>query len=256
MYQNIFDTHAHYDDARFDGLLDEVMACQRAAGVSAIINCGADETSSLRSLELADKYDLIYAAVGVHPQEAGELAEGWLERIEAMAAHPKCVAIGEIGLEYCRPEPPRDVQKAVFRAQIELANRLNMPIEVHDRDAHGDVFEIIKELRPRGTLHRYSASPELAREYVKLGMHIGVGGALTYRNSKKEVQTVAETPLEYLLLETDCPYLSPASRRGTTCTSDMISLVAERVAEIKGGGLTAQTVLDITSRNAKRLFGI
>lgn len=255
-YTNIIDTHAHYDDERFALVLGEVMACQRAAGVSAIINCGSDEASSLASLALAEKYDFVCAAVGVHPEEAGKVSEGWLERIEKMAAHKKCVAIGEIGLDYYWPEPSRDIQKAAFRAQIELANRLGLPIEVHDRDAHGDVFDIIKELKPRGTLHRYSASAELAREYVKLGMHIGVGGALTYRNSKKEVQTVAETPLEFLLLETDCPYLAPAQRRGTTSTSEMIYLVAERVAEIKGGGVSAQEVLDITAANARRLFGL
>ncbi|MDO4566788.1 MAG: TatD family hydrolase [Oscillospiraceae bacterium] len=256
MLVNIFDTHAHYDDERFLPLLDELMECQRAAGVTGIITCGCDEASSSKALELAEKYDIIYAAVGVHPSEAGKLETGWLERIRRLAAHPKCVAIGEIGLDFYWPEPDRDTQREVFRAQLELARELELPVEIHDRDAHGEVFAFVKEYRPRGVLHRYSGSPEMAREYVKLGMHLGFGGALTYRNSKKETATVAECPLEHILLETDCPYLSPAQRRGTTCTSDMIALVAERVAEIKGGSLTAQEVLDKTAQNARELFGI
>ena len=255
-YTGIIDTHAHYDDERFADVLDDVMECQRACGVERIINCGSDEKSSLASLALAERYDFVYAAVGVHPEEAGKLTDGWLGRIAEMAHHKKCVAIGEIGLDYHYPEPDRETQKAVFRAQLELARELDMPIEVHDRDAHGDTFELIREMKPNGTLHRYSASPELAAEYVKLGMHLGFGGALTYKNSKKEVATVAQTPMEYILLETDCPYLSPATRRGTTCTSDMIYLVAERIAEIKGEGLTAQQVLDIAAENARRVFGI
>lgn len=255
-YTGIIDTHAHYDDERFANVLDDVMECQRASGVERIINCGSDEKSSLASLSLADRYDFVYAAVGVHPEESGRLTDGWLERIKKMAQHPKCVAIGEIGLDYHYTELDRETQKSVFRLQLELAHELNMPIEVHDRDAHGDTFELIREMRPKGTLHRYSASPELAAEYVKLGMHLGFGGALTYKNSKKEIATVAQTPMEYILLETDCPYLSPATRRGTTCTSDMIYLVAERIAEIKGGGLTAQRVLDITADNARHVFNI
>ncbi|MEG2524975.1 MAG: TatD family hydrolase, partial [Oscillospiraceae bacterium] len=153
------------------------------------------------------------------------------------------------------PEPSRELQKAAFRAQVLLANRLKLPIEVHDRDAHGDVFAIISELRPHGCLHRYSGSPEQAHEYAKLGMHLGIGGALTYHNSKKEIATVEQLPLESLLLETDCPYLAPAQRRGTTSTSEMISIVAERISEIKGN-VTPQQIIDITTANAKALFRI
>lgn len=256
LYAHIFDTHAHYDDPRFEGLVDEVFRCQRASGVDYIINNASDEPSARASLALAEKYDFVYAAVGVHPQAAGEVTDGWLARIESMAAHPKAVAIGEIGLDYYYDEPDRETQKQVFREQLALANKLGKPVEIHDRDAHGDVFDILCEYHPVGCLHRYSGSPELAQEIVrKLGMSLGIGGALTYKNSKKEVETVRLIPMEYLILETDCPYLAPAGRRGRTCTSDMIPVVAEKIAEIKGD-ITPQEVLDITCQNAQRLFGI
>ncbi len=256
LYRHIFDTHAHYDDPRFDGLRDEVFRCQQASGVSFIINNASDEASARASIALAERYDFVYAAVGVHPQEAGALQPGWLERIEALAAHPKAVAIGEIGLDYHDEEPARALQQAVFRDQLALANRLGLPVEIHDRDAHGDIFEILCDFHPAGCLHRYSGSPEMAQDIVrKLGMSLGIGGALTYKNSRKEVETVRVIPLEYLILETDCPYLAPAGRRGRTCTSDMIYLVAEKIAEIKGD-VSPQEVLDITCANARRLFGI
>lgn len=253
-YQHIVDTHAHYDDARFDGLHDEVFACQRAAGVACIINNAADLASAEKSARLAQRYDFVYAAVGVHPEAAGGLPCDWLARLEALAHRPKVVAIGEIGLDYHYDEPGRDIQQSVFRAQLALANRLGLPVEIHDRDAHGDTLALLREYKPQGCLHRFSGSPEMAREAVKLGLYLGVGGAITYKNSKKEAATVAETPLEALLLETDCPYLAPAGYRGRTCTSDMIRFAAEKIAEIKGGGLTAQTVLDVTCDNARRLF--
>lgn len=255
MYHNIFDTHAHYDDERFRRLLADVLECQRDSGVCGIINNGADEASSRRSIEIAKEYDFVYAAVGVHPQEAGKVTDGWLERIEQLAHTDKVVAIGEIGLDYHYPEPDRETQKRVFREQIELANRLGMPIEVHDRDAHADVLSALRELRPSGCLHRFSGSAEMARDVVNIGMYLGFGGSLTYGNSKKEVASVRATPLEYILLETDCPYLAPESMRGRTCTSSLIFLVAERIAAIKGD-VTAQQVLDITNENARRLFKI
>ena len=253
-YSHIIDTHAHYDDRRFDGLLDDVFTCQKLAGVECIINNAADLEGAAASVQLAARYDFVYAAVGVHPEAAENLPGDWLGRVEALARQPKVVAIGEIGLDYHYDQPERAVQQSVFREQLALANRLGLPVEIHDRDAHGDVLAILRETRPQGCLHRYSGSPEMAREIVKLGMYLGIGGALTYKNSKKEAATVAEIPLEWLILETDCPYLAPAGYRGRTCTSDMIGLVAERIAEIKGGGLTAQGVLNATRSNAMRLF--
>ncbi len=255
MYKNIFDTHAHYDDEAYAGRLDEVFKAQKDNGVALIINCGSDEASSLRSIALAERYDFVYAAVGVHPMEVEKLTDGWLARIEEMTRHPKVVAIGEIGLDYYY-DIDHDREKEVFKAQLELANRLGMPVQIHDRDAHGDVLEIIGEYRPKGCIHRYSGSPEDARTITgKLGMSLGMGGALTYKNAKKEQQTVAETPLESLILETDCPFLAPAQFRGKVSYSDMISYVAEKIAELKGG-VTPQQVLDLTLENGKRLFGI
>ncbi len=255
MYNNIFDTHAHYDDEAYKGRLDEVFAAQKENGVRLIINCGSDEASSLRSIALAEKYDFVYAAVGVHPMEAEKLTDGWLERIEEMARHPKVVAIGEIGLDYYY-DIDRDREKEVFKAQLELADRLSLPVQIHDRDAHGDVLDIIREYRPKGCIHRFSGSPEDAHVITEqIGMSLGVGGALTYKNAKKEQRTVCEIPLDYIILETDCPFLAPAQFRGKVSYSDMISYVAEKAAELKGD-VTAQQVLDITFNNGKRLFGI
>ena len=255
-YSGIIDTHAHYDDERFAALLDEVMDCQQQSGVAGIINNASDLASSRRSLALAEKYGFVYAAVGVHPQEAADLPADWLVQLEEMARHPKVVAIGEIGLDYYYPEPDRALQQEVFAAQLQLANRLGLPVEIHDRDAHGDVLALLQKHRPRGCVHRFSGSPEMAREVVKLGMSLGIGGALTYKNSKKEAETVRQTDLAFLLLETDCPYLAPAGYRGRTSTSSMIPLTAEKIAELKGNGLTAQRVLDVTAANARKLFSL
>ncbi|MEA4911537.1 MAG: TatD family hydrolase [Oscillospiraceae bacterium] len=252
-YNGIIDTHAHYDDAHYDDARDAVLEAQRAHGVAAIINCACDETGANACIALARRYDFCYAGVGVHPEQAGDVADGWLERIAALAVDEKVVAIAEIGLDYHWPEPSREVQKAAFEAQLALANELSLPVEIHDRDAHGDVFALCDTYRPRGCWHRYSGSPEMAREIVRRGMLLGIGGALTYKNSKKEIATVAAIPLESLLLETDCPYQTPQQYRGADCTSDMLWTVAERIAEIKGG-VTPQQVVDVTAENARRLF--
>jgi len=254
-YNGIFDTHAHYDDSRFNDSRDETLKRQKQNGVDYIINCGSDIDSSLASIGLAQSYDFVYAAVGVHPHEAADVPGNWLDEIEGLAKQPKVVAIGEIGLDYYYPEPGRDIQKAVFRRQLELANKLNVPVQIHDRDAHGDIYDLVYELRPKGCLHRYSSSPEMAAQYVKLGMYLGIGGALTYNNAKKERAVVEQIPLEHLILETDCPYLAPQQFRGKTSTSDMLWAVAEMIAVIKGS-VTAQDVIDVTTKNAKTLFNI
>ncbi|MEG0832779.1 MAG: TatD family hydrolase [Oscillospiraceae bacterium] len=251
-YSGIFDTHAHYDDEVFAPNLSEVLSVQRENGVVGIINCGSDEASSLRSAELAKEYTFVYAAVGVHPQEAENLSDGWLDRIAAMAALPKVCAIGEIGLDYYRDYPSRDRQQEVFRKQVELANSLCLPVQIHDRDAHGDTLCILKELKPKGCVHRFSGSPEMAFELVKIGMYIGVGGALTYKNAKKEVETVRQIPLEHIILETDCPFLAPQEFRGKVATSDMLSCVVDKISELKG--ISPKEVVAATLQNAKRAF--
>lgn len=254
-YPGIFDTHAHYDDRRFAKDLDDTITRQKEHGVSYIINAGSDLVSSRQSLSLAERYDIVYAAVGVHPHDAGNVPEDWLDQLEEMTRHPKAVAIGEIGLDYHYDTPGRDTQKAVFTAQLELANRLGLPVQIHDRDAHGDIMDLLRQYKPAGCLHRYSGSPEMAKEVIKLGLYLGIGGALTYQNAKKERAVVEQVPLEHLILETDCPYLAPQQFRGKTSTSDMLWTVADLIAALKGN-VSPQQVVDITTQNAKHVFGI
>ena len=253
MYLNgIIDTHAHYDDPVFSENLREVLLRQKENGIAGIIENSSDLPSSERSVKMAGDWDFVWAAVGVHPQEAERLPEGWLERVRELASCPKVVAIGEIGLDYYYPEPSRESQWPVFEAQLELARDLGLPIQVHDRDAHGDTLAYLKRFRPSGTLHRFSGSPEMGEEVVKLGMVLGIGGALTYKNSKKERETVRRLPLDSFILETDCPYLAPSQYRGKVSTSDMITPVAELIAEIKGE--TPEKVVQVTSETARRVF--
>ena len=254
MLKNIFDTHAHYDDPVFANNLDEVLKTQQENGVCLIVNCGSTEEGSTASLEIAAKHDFVYAAVGLHPNEVAAAKEGWLERIAEMAKQPKVVAIGEIGLDYYYKDTDREAQIEAFERQIELASRLDLPVILHDRDSHGDMLDILKKHRPRAVLHRFSGSPEMAAEVVKMGMYIGVGCSITYKNSVKERQTVEQIPLEYLLLETDCPYLAPDHMRGKASTSDMIAFAAESIAEIRG--IPAEEIVDIARENGKKFFGI
>jgi len=205
-------------------------------------------------VKLAQEYDFMWAAVGVHPQEAESLPEGWLDRVAELAKSPKVVAIGEIGLDYYYPEPQKESEIPVFEAQLALARDMGLPIQVHDRDAHGDVLELLKKYRPSGTVHRFSGSPEMAKEVVRIGMVLGIGGALTYKNARKERAVVEAVSLENIILETDCPYLAPQQYRGKVSTSDMLPPVVDLIAELKGE--TPENVIRITSENARRVFGL
>ncbi len=254
MYHGIFDTHAHYDDERYDDNRDAVLNRQAANGVTGIINAGSDLASSARALEIAARFPFVYAACGVHPHCAADVPANYLDQLSALLAHPKAIALGEIGLDYYYPEPARDVQRAVFSDQLDLANQLGKPVQIHDRDAHGDIFALVKAKKPAGCLHRYSGSVEMAREYVKLGLYLGIGGALTFKNAKREREVVREIPLEFLILETDCPYLAPEPFRGKTATSDMLWAVADAIAELRG--IPPQHVVDATRENALRAFSI
>ena len=252
-YRGIIDTHAHYDDEIFADRIDEVLRVQRENGIAAIIENASDMPSSERSAAMAAKYsDFIWGAVGVHPQAADSLPDGWLARIAELAKAPRVVAIGEIGLDYYYPTPTRESQKLVFEQQLQLARELDMPIQVHDRDAHGDVLEYLKKYRPAGCVHRFSGSVEMAKEVVKLGMVLGIGGALTYKNAKKEREVVQTVSLEDIILETDCPYLAPQQYRGKPSTSDMLSPVVELIAELKG--VSPEQVVEVTSATAHRVF--
>ena len=254
MYTNIFDSHAHYTDKAFNDDRENMLGSLKESGISGIINCGADMESSIFSVELAEQYDYIYAACGVHPEEADKVPENYIEILRKLAQNENCVAIGEIGLDYYWRQDTKKEQKELFENQILLAKELDLPIIVHDREAHGDTLEILKKHKPKGVLHCFSGSPETAEEILKLGMYIGLGGALTFKNARKSVEVAEMLPLDRLLLETDCPYMAPVPFRGKRNYSGYIPYIAEKVAEIKG--IDPQTVLDITNENTKKLFNI
>lgn len=251
---NIFDSHAHYTDKAFNEDREIMLASLKESGVCGIINCGADIESSVSSVDLASKYDYIYAACGIHPEEADKTPENYIDILRDLAKNEKCVAIGEIGLDYYWRQDTKDLQKELFEKQILLSKELDLPIIVHDREAHGDTMEILKKHRPKGVLHCFSGSPETATEVLKLGMYIGLGGALTFKNARKAVEVAQMLPLDRLLLETDCPYMAPVPMRGKRNNSGYIPFIAEKVAEIKG--IDPQSVLDVTMENTKRLFNI
>ncbi len=248
----IFDTHAHYDDDRFDDIRELLFAEMQQNGVCGIVTCGCDEASSKKALQMAEQNDFVYAAVGIHP---GNIDSGTtVEQIRELAQHKKCVAIGEIGLDYYWVDDNKQSQIEIFEKQILLAKELDLPILVHDRDAHGDTLEILKNYKPKGVVHCYSGSVEMAQEIIKLGMYIGVGGVITFKNAKKLPDVVRIIPDELLLVETDSPYLSPEPYRGQVCHSGLIKYTAQKIAEIRG--TTPESILNLTSNNAKKLFNL
>ena len=253
MNGKIYDSHAHYDSEAFDEDRDEVISGLAGKGVCGVVNCGSDLPTSQKSLELAEKYDFVYAACGVHPHEALGAPGDYLARVKEMLAHPKCVAIGEIGLDYHYDFSPRELQLKVFEEQIILANELNMPVIIHDREAHEDTFRILRKHKPKGVVHCFSGSAELAAEAVKLGLYIGLGGAATFKNARKPLEVAASVPLDRLLIETDCPYMTPVPFRGQRNDSSLIAYSAEVIAE--AAGVTPDELLDITRQNANTLFG-
>ena len=254
MYKDIFDTHAHYDDSRFDEDRNELLSSLSSDCVSNIINCGCDLKSSLSSIELAEKHSFVYAAIGVHPHEAEETTDEDLTKIKELYSHEKVIAVGEIGLDYFYDFSPRERQIEIFRKQIITANELGLPVIIHDREAHEDTMNILKELKPKGVVHCFSGSAEMAKEILKLGLYIGIGGAVTFKNARKPVEVVEMLPLDRLLLETDAPYMTPVPFRGKRCDSSHIGYTAEKIAEIKG--VDVQELIDICTENAKKLFNI
>ena len=252
--KNIFDTHAHYDDERFNEDRDELLSSLFESSVSHIINCGCNLESSLTTIALSEKYDNLYAAVGVHAHEASDCIDTDLAEIEKLYSHKKVVAVGEIGLDYYYDFSPRERQIEVFRQQIELANKLDLPVIIHDREAHEDTLNILKELRPKGVVHCFSGSAEMAKEIIRLGLYIGLGGAVTFKNAKKPVEVAQYVPLDRLLLETDAPYMTPVPFRGKRCDSSHMAYTAEKIAEVKS--MDVQELIDICTENSKRLFGI
>ena len=235
----IFETHSHYDDSAFDDDRDELISQMLSDNgeLEYLINVGASLDGCKKSLELADKYDKVYAAVGVHPEDVGNLTMHDIQWLKKQALNnEKVVAIGEIGLDYYWDEnPDREVQKFVFREQMRLAEELNLPVVIHDRDAHADTLEIMKSFpNVKGVVHCFSGSVEFARECVKLGYYIGITGVVTFKNARKICEVVEGIPLERLLVETDCPYMAPAPITGKRNKSDYIRYIIEKIAEIKG----------------------
>jgi TatD DNase family protein len=253
----LFDSHAHLDDSRFDKDRDEVIKRAKENGISYIMNPGADFESSVRSVELAAKYDMIYAAVGVHPHDTETMDDMMLQLLKGLAKKPKVRAIGEIGLDFYYDNSPRDIQRKWFRQQIKLAKEVNLPIIIHDRDANNEVMNILKEEKAFDTgvlMHCYSGSPELAKQYIRKGAYISIAGPITFKNARKAVQVVEAIPMEYLMIETDSPYLTPHPYRGKRNESSYVRYVAEKIAEIKG--ISIEEVAEKTAENAKRYFSI
>lgn len=254
MYNNIFDSHAHYDDEQFNNDIDALLSSFKEGGICGVINCGSDIASSKKSVELAEKYDFLYAAVGVHALEIKNAPENYLEQIKVLAQHKKVVAIGEIGLDYYYEKDSREKQIEILSNQIELANSLNLPVIIHDRESHEDILSLLKKYKPKGVVHCFSGSVEMAKEIVNLGIYIGLGGAVTFKNAKKPVEVTAFVPNDRLLIETDAPYMTPVPHRGERNSSLLIPLTAEKIAEVRN--TTAQEVLNLTAESAKRLFNI
>ena len=252
----IFDSHAHYDDKQFEEDRHELLSSMGEKNVGKIVNVGASIVGSKRTLELAEKYDFVYAAIGVHPSDIECLDEVGMQWLRQAAEHPKVAAIGEIGLDYYweKESEVREQQKEWFRRQLQLAREVNLPVIIHSRDAAADTMEIMKKDAQgiSGVIHCFSYSKEIAREYVKMGYYIGVGGVITFKNGKKLRETVEEIQLESIVIETDCPYLAPEPYRGKRNSSERLSYVVEEIARIKG--VTVEEVEKVTFENAMRLY--
>ena len=252
----IFDSHAHYDLEQFDEDRDELLSSMGDHQVGAIVNVGANWNSVTETVALAEKHPHVYAAVGIHPDEVGILDEERFAFLREQCQRDKVVAVGEIGLDYYWDHESHDVQKKWFIRQLELARELDLPVSIHSREAAADTMEIMKTHGRglRGVIHCFSYSLEQAREYIKMGYHIGVGGVVTFKNGRKLKEIVTEIPLEHILLETDSPYLAPEPFRGKRNDSSYLTYVAEEIANLKG--ITCAEVIAQTEKNARELFGL
>ena len=254
----IFDTHAHYDDEAFDADREALLSGMEGQGVGHIVNVCASIGQFHRTVELTEKYPFIYGAVGVHPDDADKMTKDTLDEILRISQMKKMVAIGEIGLDYYwhkKPEEHRR-QQEMFRAQMDIARQEKLPFMIHSRDAAEDTLEIIREYMKGGmyggVIHCFSYSPEIGAEYLKMGLYLGIGGVVTFKNAKKLKEVVKQAPIEQLLLETDCPYMAPEPNRGKRNSSLNLFYVADAIAQLKG--ITAEQVIAVTEENAKRLL--
>jgi len=253
----LFDTHVHLNAEQFEEDLTEVITRAKEAGVANMIVVGFDRPTITKAMELVETYDFLYAAVGWHPVDAIDMTDADLEWIESLAAHPKVVAIGEMGLDYYWDKSPKEIQMEVFRKQIRLARRVKLPIIIHNREATADIITILREEEASlvgGIMHCFSGSVETAKECLEMNFYISLGGPVTFKNAKKPKEVAAEVPLDRLLIETDCPYLAPHPFRGKRNEPAYVKLVAEQIASIKQ--VSVEEVAHITTENAKKLFGI
>ena len=254
----IFDTHTHYDDEQFEEDRDSLLCSLAEQGVGAVANMGASMQGAKDSVELAKKYPFVYAAVGIHPDHAKELNEEEFQVLRVLAAEEKVVAIGEIGLDYYWDSTEREDQKYWFKRQLALAQELKLPVVIHSRDAAADTLDIMKEAYQQsgkqltGVIHCFSYETEMAREYVKMGFYLGIGGVATFKNGRKLKEVIEDTPMEKIVLETDCPYLAPVPFRGKRNSSELLHYVVTAIAELKG--ISEEEVERITWENACNLY--
>ena len=233
LYNNIFDAHAHYDDKWFDDDRFELLENIHTKGVCGIVNNAVDLETAKTCIEYAEKYDFMYAAVGFHPENLENIPDNYLEQLAQLSKHKKVVAIGETGLDY-HWDIPKDLQKRVFEEQIRLSLDLEMPLIVHDREAHGDVYDLLRKYKPNALVHCFSGSVELMREAVRMGMYISLGGVVTFKNARHSLEVASEIPLDRLLLETDAPYMAPVPMRGKRNEPAFVQYTFARVAELRG----------------------
>ena len=251
----LFDTHAHLNDPAFDEDREALMAGLADKGIGLVMNAGCSLQSSKDIIKMAERYPWLYASVGSHPDSADEVNEEVIEQYRQLCCHEKVKAIGEIGLDYYYEDIPREIQKKAFRMQMALANELDMPVIIHEREAHDDGMRIVKEFpKVKGVFHCYSGSAEMARQLVNMGWYIGFTGVLTFKNARKAVETAASVPLERIVLETDCPFMAPEPYRGKRNDPGYLPKMAEKLAEIRG--ISVEEAIAATTENAKRLYRI
>lgn len=248
----IFDSHSHYDADQYNEDRDTLLNVLFSNNVDKIMLCADSLKSAEHCRDISEKYENIYAAAGIHPESATEVKDNFIKELEdIIKSSNKIRAVGEIGLDY-HYDIPKNIQTEVFIRQLELAKRLDMPVIMHDREAHGDMMAIVREYKPNGVMHCFSGSCEDARELAKMGIYIGFTGVITFSNARKIKEVAAEVPSELMLIETDAPYLTPTPNRGKRNRSDYLIYVAEALAEIRG--VTAEEIIECTNRNACRLF--
>lgn len=251
---HIFDSHAHYDDERFAEDVYELLDALPERGVSGVLSCGVNVESTQFAQKLAREYNYIYAAAGFHPLNLEDVPENAEAVLRELLQVKKTVAVGEIGLDYHYEKETREEQLGLFEMQLRVAKELDLPVIVHDREAHEDTLRLLKQYKPKGVVHCFSGAVEMAKEILKLDMYVGLGGAVTFKNAVKPVEVAKMLPAERLLLETDAPYMTPVPFRGKRCDSSLIAYTAERIAALRG--VDAQALCAQTEQNAKELFRI